>query len=115
MNGALVRICELNRLPVDRGVPALLADRTQVAVFRLADDAVYAVGQRDPYGDANVMSRGLVGSTTLDGVQVPTVASPLHKQRFDLRTGLALADPQVGLGSYPVQILDGVVHLETPD
>src|SRR5690606_2688145 len=40
----------------------------------------------DPYSGAQVMSRGIVG--TRDGA--PTVASPLHKQLFDLRTGLCL-------------------------
>ncbi len=54
----------------------------QVALFRTGDE-LFAVDNLDPVGGAYVMSRGIVGSRG----GVPTVASPLHKQVYDLRTG----------------------------
>ena len=47
----------------------------------------------------------------VDGDAVPYVASPLRKQRFDLRTGLALNGAEAAAGSYPVRIRDGWVEV----
>ncbi|MEK8228505.1 nitrite reductase (NAD(P)H) small subunit [Oerskovia sp. M15] len=41
-------------------------------MFRLADDRVLAVQQRDPFSGANVLSRGIVGSVG----ETPTITSP---------------------------------------
>ncbi len=107
-----VAICRLDDLVPERGVAALVRG-TQVAVFRLLDDAVYAVQQLDPYSNACVLSRGIVG--TRGGA--PTVASPMYKQVFDLRDGACL-DPMgkepVDLVPYAVQVTDGVIHLALP-
>ena len=78
------RVCCLDDLVPERGVAALVGGE-QVAVFRVGDD-VLAVQQKDPFTRAHVMSRGLVGTR---GDRL-TVASPLHKQVFDLRTGECL-------------------------
>ncbi|MFD6983953.1 nitrite reductase (NAD(P)H) small subunit [Streptomyces sp. NPDC059956] len=40
-----------------------------------------------------MIANGIMGSR--DGV--PVVASPMHKQVFDLRTGICLDDPEVSL------------------
>ena len=37
---------------------------------------------------------------------------PLHKQRFDLRTGRCLDDASVAVATWPAAIVDGVVHLQ---
>ncbi|WNB87483.1 nitrite reductase small subunit NirD [Cellulomonas sp. ATA003] len=101
-------MCRLGDLARERGAAALL-DGEQVALFRLADDTVLAVQQRDPFSGAHVMSRGIVGSRG----DVPTVASPMYKQVFDLRTGRCLdavgREPQ-DLRTWPVR-LDGDVVL----
>ena len=78
-------VCDVTDLSPERGAAALL-EGVQVALFRTHDDHVYAVQQLDPYSAANVMSRGIVGSRG----DVPTVASPMYKQVFDLRTGKCL-------------------------
>ena len=101
------RACALTDLVPGRGVAVLLPDATQVALFRMHDDELYAVGNIDPYGRAAVMSRGLVG----DRGGEPTVASPLLKQVFSLRTGLCLDDEGVGLGTHAVRVVDGVVDV----
>ncbi|MFV0407551.1 MAG: nitrite reductase (NAD(P)H) small subunit [Propioniciclava sp.] len=106
------RVCRLADLPVERGVAALVAgpgQPVQVALVRAADGTVHCVGHRDPYTAANVIGRGLVGTRTVEGDLVPTIASPLHKQLFDLRTGAALDDPSVSLGAWHVEVVDGEV------
>ena len=95
-------ICAVDALLPERGVAALLGD-VQIALFRTHDGEVFAIGNQDPFSGANVMSRGIVGSRG----DVPTVASPMFKQVFDLRTGACLDDPDVSLPVYPVEIVDG--------
>ena len=99
--------CRLTDLLPERGACALF-DGAQIALFRLWDDRVYAVGNRDPFTGAQVVSRGLVG--TRGGRR--TVASPLHKQVFDLVSGDCLSDPAVpALPTWPVRVRDGVVEV----
>ena len=80
-----VRVCRVSDLERERGHAALL-DGEQVALFRTYEDRVFAVQQLDPYSGAHVMSRGIVGTRA----DAPTVASPMYKQVFDLRTGACL-------------------------
>ncbi len=102
-------ICPITRLQPERGVAALLGD-VQVALFRTYDDAVYAVGNIDPFSGVAAMSRGIVG----DRGGVPTVASPVYKQVFDLRTGRCFDDPDVTIASYPVRVTDRGVEVGLP-
>ncbi|MEU8823435.1 nitrite reductase small subunit NirD [Streptomyces sp. NPDC048636] len=93
-------ICELTDLIPGRGVAALLPDGTQVAVFLDRRGRAYAIGNRDPFTGAYVLSRGLLG--TADGR--PFVASPLLKQRFDLETGGCLDDETVSVTAYATRV-----------
>lgn len=106
---APVRVCAVSDLEVERGRAALFG-RVQVALFLLADGTVHAVSNLDPYSGAHVMSRGIVGTRG----EVPTLASPMHKQVFDLRTGECLethgADP-AALRVWDVSVVDGQVEL----
>ncbi|SQD97903.1 nitrite reductase small subunit NirD [Parafrankia sp. BMG5.11] len=99
-------VCGSRDLPVERGVAALLGD-VQVAIFRTYDGALFAVGNQDPFTGAFVLSRGIVGSRG----ETPTVASPLHKQVFDLRTGRCLDSDGVVIPTYPVRERDGYVEV----
>ncbi|MFF0344138.1 nitrite reductase small subunit NirD [Kribbella sp. NPDC004875] len=101
-------ICRYDVLLPERGAAALLGD-AQIALFRTHDGQVFAIGNQDPFSGANVMSRGIVGSRG----DVPTVASPMFKQVFDLRTGVCLDDPETSLPVYPVRIVDGQVVVGT--
>ncbi|MFJ8688245.1 nitrite reductase small subunit NirD [Micromonospora wenchangensis] len=98
-------VCPLDRLEAERGVAALV-DGVQVAIFRI-DDELFAVDNLDPLSGAYVMSRGIVGSRG----GAATVASPLHKQVYDLRTGLCLDLPGVTLPRYDVRCRDGLVEV----
>jgi nitrite reductase (NADH) small subunit len=88
-------------------VAVLLPGNEQVALFRLADDDLRAVGNIDPFGRAAVMSRGLVG----DRAGEPTVASPLLKQVFSLIDGRCLTDDSVALPVYDVRVKAGLVQV----
>jgi len=108
-----IRVCGLADLAPERGSAALVAGE-QVALFRTHDDDVYAVQQLDPYSRAHVMSRGIVGSRG----EAPTVASPMYKQVFDLRTGECLdtvGEEPLSLRTWDVEVRDGVVHLARPE
>jgi nitrite reductase (NADH) small subunit len=102
-------VCPFDRLQPERGVAALLGD-VQVAIVRTRDDTVHAIGNVDPFSGAAVLSRGIVG----DRGGVPTIASPVYKQAFDLRTGACLDDADVSVPTYPVRVTDGVVQVGLP-
>jgi nitrite reductase (NADH) small subunit len=100
-------VCRYDVLLPERGVAALIGE-LQIALFRTHGGEVLAVGNQDPFSGANVMSRGIVGSRG----DVPTVASPMFKQVFDLRTGACLDDPAVSLPVYQVEVVDGQVTVD---
>ena len=104
------QICEYKSLHPEYGVPALLGDEHSVAVFRTDDGELFAVGNVDPYCGAGVISRGIVG----DRGGEPTVASPMLKQVFSLRTGECLDDPETRLPTFAVRRRDDVVEIEVP-
>jgi nitrite reductase (NADH) small subunit len=108
--GVWTPVCALTDLLPDRGAAALLGDGEQVAVFRTSGDEVYALSNVDPFSGAAVLSRGLVG----DAGGVPVVASPMHKQHFDLRTGTCVDDPAVAVAVYPVRVVDGTILVGRP-
>ena len=103
-----VRVCALTDLTPDRGVAALVGGEP-IALFRLSgiDDELFALGNVDPFSGASVMSRGIVGSKG----DVLTVAAPVYKQRFDLRTGACLDKADVALPTYAVRVVDGHVEV----
>lgn len=105
-----VDACPVGRLVPGRGVAVLLPGGAQAALFLLPNGMIYAVGNLDPYAGAAVMSRGLTG----DRQGEPTVASPLLKQVFSLRTGAALDDDGVALPTYAVRVVGGVVRVGLP-
>jgi nitrite reductase (NADH) small subunit len=105
--GSPVAVCPSARLTVNRGVAALIAGRA-VALFALPDGTVAAIDNLDPCSGASVLSRGIVGE--VDGAF--TVASPLYKQRFDLRTGCCLDAEGVGVAVHRATVVDGMLLVE---
>ena len=102
-------ICPYERIEPERGVAALVAG-AQIAIFRTHDGELLAISNFDPYGRANVLSRGIVGSRG----GAPTVASPIFKQVFDLRTGACLDQPDVVARIHPVRCREGTVEVGWP-
>lgn len=101
------RTCEVDDLEPGWGEVALLGTR-QVALVRLADDEVYAVDHYDPHTGAPVMARGIVGSRG----DRPTIASPLHKEVYDLGTGECFTDAALTLRTYRTRIVGGMIEVE---
>ncbi len=97
-------VCQFSDLEAERGATALVHGQA-VAIFRTADDRVYALGNHDPFAKASVIARGIVG--TRGGV--PFVGSPAHRHAFDLRSGRCLEDSHVSVPVYAVKVVDGVV------
>ena len=102
-------VCPLSDLTPGRGVAALLPSGEQVAVFLVAD-AFHALSNVDPFSGAAVLSRGILG----DRGGVPVVASPMHKQCFELATGQCVDDPEVRVAVYPVRVAAGTVEVGGP-
>jgi nitrite reductase (NADH) small subunit len=103
-----VPVCRYDDLLPELGVRALVGD-AHVAVFRTADGDVYAIDAVDPFSGASVLSRGVVGTHR----DAPVVVSPMHKQRFDLRTGRCVDDPSARVRVYAVDVVDGRVVVGT--
>ena len=104
-----VDVCHINDLLVNDGVCALIEDR-QIALFKIKDPfEIYAIGNYDPIGQANVLSRWIVGDGDINGELV--VASPLYKQHFSLLSGQCLEDSRIRVPVYSTQITDGVLRI----
>lgn len=101
-----VAVCNVDDLEVERGATALVHGQA-VAIFRTHDDTIYALGNYDPFAKASVLARGIVGTRG----EIPFVASPMHKQAFDLRTGKCLDDASIAVPAYDVLVVDGVIHV----
>lgn len=102
-----VPVCRYEDLQRERGV-AVLIGGAQIAVFLTFDGALFAIGNQDPFTGAFVLSRGIVGTRG----DVPTVASPLHKQVFDLRTGACLDDENARVPAFGVRRRAGRIEVE---
>ena len=103
-------VCALRDVLPGTGVCALVGGR-QVAVVRTAE-AVYALDNFDPFSNAFVLSRGIVG----DKGGIPKIASPIYKQSFDLRTGRCLDDASVRVPTYSVRVEEGRILVRSePD
>lgn len=100
-----VEVCDLNDITPNTGVGALVEGQA-IALFRVGTEKrVYALSNKDPFSQANVMSRGIIGD--LQGERV--IASPIYKQHFSLATGRCLEDKDQKLLVFPTKIQDGRV------
>ena len=100
-----IEICDLDDITPNTGVGAII-DQQQIALFRVGTEKrIYALSNQDPFSQAYVMSRGIVGD--LQGERV--VASPIYKQHFSLATGRCLEDKDQKLLVFPSKIENGRV------
>lgn len=101
-------LCSIEDLIPNAGVCALHDDK-QIAIFYLpnTEEKVFAIDNYDPFGKANVLSKGIIGNV---GEQT-VVASPLYKQHFDLRSGTCIENDSVILAHYPVILSDDKVFI----
>lgn len=100
-----VDVCNLDDITPNTGAGALIAGQS-VALFRVGNEKrIYALSNKDPFSQANVMARGIIGD--LQGERV--IASPIYKQHFSLATGRCLEDKDQKLLVFPTKIENGRV------
>ena len=103
-------VCSIQDLIRGAGVCVLFNDE-QVAIFQdMKGEHLYALSNFDPFGEANVLSRGIIGSLG----EKPVVASPLYKQHFCLESGLCLEDESVSVPSYSIRKEGEYIQLSKP-
>jgi nitrite reductase (NADH) small subunit len=110
VSGEALVLVPYSALVPEQGAAVLLPSGASAALFLLHDGSVHAVGNLDPFYDAPVICHGIVG----DRAGTPTVASPLGKQVFCMRTGRCLDDPAVALQVFPVTVAGDVIQLSIP-
>ena len=99
-----------NDLLPEAGLCALFKSE-QVAIFKLAfNNLLYAVSNYDPFSEANVISRGIMGSL---GDRV-VVSSPVFKQHFCLETGECL-ESDASLKTYAIRSHKGNIQIKDND
>jgi nitrite reductase (NADH) small subunit len=95
------RVCALEEIP-RLGARVVRSASGDIAVFRNADDAVFALADRCPH-KGGPLSQGIV-----HGRQV---TCPLHGWNIGLEDGEALAPDQGCARRYPVKVEGGEVFL----
>ena len=101
---AYTPVCALADIPRlgARVVERASACGGNVAVFRTADDRVFALADRCPH-KGGPLSQGIVHGDR--------VACPLHNWNIDLGTGTAVEPDEGCVERYPVRLADGWVHV----
>jgi nitrite reductase (NADH) small subunit len=102
-------ICPIDYVVPGTGVAALVQGE-QIAIIRTNDGLFAALSNFDPFSEAFVIARGIVG----DRAGVPKIASPIYKQSFSLETGECLDDANVHLAVYPVRVRGGKIQVALP-
>ena len=101
-----VAVCDLDELVPGLGTTALINGR-QIAVFRLLNHDIYALGNFDPISQAFVLSRGVLGDENGE----PFIASPLYKNRFSLKTGACLDDEHYRVETFSTRVVNGRIQV----
>ena len=98
-----INIGTINDIP-KLGARVVQSKQGEIAVFRTADDAVFAISDSCPHKNGP-LSQGIVSGHT--------VTCPLHNWRINLETGEAIAPDEGCTGRFTVQVeADGQLFLE---
>ncbi|GHD78726.1 nitrite reductase small subunit NirD [Vogesella fluminis] len=95
-------ICQLNDIPVQGARVVKREGHTDIAIFRTADDQVFAMVDKCPH-KGGPLSQGIVSGHS--------VTCPLHNWNIALETGLAQAPDEGCAGRIPVQLDGNTVQL----
>ena len=100
-------VCTLDAILPGTGVCALVEGH-QIALFRpTAEAQIYALDNIDPFAQASVLSRGLIGE---HGGEL-WVASPLTHQRSRRSDGHCMENADFSVRAYSVRIEEGRVEV----
>lgn len=97
-----VNVCALEDIPRLGARVIRREGMTDIAVFRTADDQVFALDDRCPH-KGGALSQGIVCGNK--------VACPLHNWNIALETGCAIAPDEGRTQTHAVRIDNGVVML----
>lgn len=100
-----VRACALEDVP-RLGARVVVTAQGSIALFRTADDQVFALLDRCPH-KGGPLSQGIVFGRK--------VACPLHGWNVCLDTGQAVAPDEGCVPVYPVEVKEGVIFLQLRD
>lgn len=96
------KLCTLDEIP-RLGSRVVKSPGGDIAVFRTADDEIFALRDRCPH-KGGPLSQGLVAGKV--------VTCPLHSWKIQLESGAALA-PDIGCAeSFAVKQVDGMVWID---
>ncbi len=98
----MIDIAALDDIP-RQGARVVKTPEGCIAIFRTADDQVFALEDRCPH-KGGPLSEGIVHGTS--------VTCPLHAWVFDLSTGLAQGADEGAVQTYPARTEGGRVFLD---
>lgn len=102
-----VDVCALSDLMPEVGVRVLVNDQ-QVALILMQTGELFAISAVDPFSQAAVLSRGVVGDIGGE----PVVASPIYKHHFRLIDGLCIEDDTVRIPIFAVSVVESIVRVD---
>ena len=94
----------LDEIPV-RGSRVVVTSRGDIALFRTADETVFAVDDKCPH-KGGPLSQGIVSGKK--------VTCPLHNWNILLDSGAAVAPDEGCAATFAVKVVDGQVYLSLP-
>jgi nitrite reductase (NADH) small subunit len=97
------KVCPLTEIPRLGARVVRSSVHGNIAVFRNADDEVFALEDKCPH-KGGPLSQGIVHGKR--------VACPLHNWNIELTDGCAVAPDHGCAKAFPVQVKDGTVYLE---
>ncbi|MBV1867396.1 MAG: nitrite reductase small subunit NirD [Marinosulfonomonas sp.] len=97
-----IDIAALNDIPL-RGARVVKSRVGCVAVFRTAEDKVFAIDDKCPH-EKGPLSEGIVHGTA--------VTCPLHNWVIDLETGMARGADEGRVNTYEIKVEDGRILLD---
>lgn len=97
----MIEVGRLDEVPVGEG-RTFAVDGEQIAVFRLRDGSLRAIGAVCPHR----------GGPLADGLADDRViVCPLHNHTFDLCTGSEVSGADMSVPAYPVEAVDGMIRI----
>ncbi len=96
-----IKIGHIDDIPM-MGARVVRAPEGDIAVFRNAENEIFAIDDRCPHR-GGPLSQGIVHGSR--------VTCPMHNWAIELSTGSAVAPDEGCAKSYPVEIKDGVISL----
>jgi nitrite reductase (NADH) small subunit len=98
-----IRVCQLKDIPV-RGTRVIRAESGRIALFRTAEQEVFALDDKCPH-KSGPLSQGIVHGHS--------VTCPLHNWVISLETGKALGADQGQVRTIPLKVVNGTISIST--